>query len=348
MKIAVTGFMLDPTGLGESARRLVAALQTVGADVSAGPILTDGGGQLPSHPVVERLLAQPRPEEPDVNLIIAAATDFPGLRIPAKRTVGYTFWETDRVHDKVAAGAATVDRLLVASHQNLQAFYSTGIRPWLVPLPALPPLEVAPLEIEEVTFVFYGIASWQERKNPTGLLVSYLTSFGEDDEVLLILKVSNRDSVLAHREIARLHKALNLGYNPPVKILAGQWSDQQIASLHARGDCYVSLSRGEACGLPMLDALAWGNRVISTDWGGQNEFLHGTGSAMLVPYHMVPVVQDYHYLSGHQRWAEPDLLEASALMQTASCVRRRLRKPEVSPMLSLESVGKTLMRALSD
>ena len=65
-------------------------------------------------------------------------------------------------------------------------------------------------------------------------------------------------------------------------------SDGEMLALHERGDCFVSLARTEGWGLGTFDAARLGKPVVTTDYGGQLDFLD-PALAWLAPHSMVPV-----------------------------------------------------------
>src|SRR5262249_50026254 len=85
-------------------------------------------------------------------------------------------------------------------------------------------------------------------------------------------------------------------------------------ALHERGNCYVSLDRGEGWGSPLFDAVARGKPVIATAFAGPLDYLRAD-AARLVPFTLAPVRQPYVYYGPQMRWAEPDVNEAAAAMR---------------------------------
>ena len=51
-----------------------------------------------------------------------------------------------------------------------------------------------------------------------------------------------------------------------IEIRSAAWSEAHIAALHERGDCYVSLHRGEGWGYPLFEAASRGTPVIATGY----------------------------------------------------------------------------------
>src|SRR6185437_16386461 len=82
--------------------------------------------------------------------------------------------------------------------------------------------------------------------------------------------------------------------------------DAEIAALHGRGDCYVSLSRGEGWGFGIYEAAWWGKPVIVEAAGGPLEYLL-PGDAYLVDCRPTPVRAPKHEASYtvEQSWVEP-------------------------------------------
>jgi hypothetical protein len=346
VKISLTGFLLDYSGYGEATRRLLAALDAVQADVTIGQVLSDGNGQLPPDEMAAKYLARPK-QSADVSLVVAAPDQFPMIAAPAPRRVGFTNWETDRLHPRAHRGCAGLDLVLVPSQQNVEVFAAAKLPVRAVPYPVMPPVAAEPLDIPDRPFVFYGVLSWQERKNPRGLLIAYLTGFTAEDRVLLVLKIAGHAGyVAAGRELTVLRETLNLPNPPKVRLIGGRWNEVQMASLHERGDCYVTLTRGEACHLPALEAVARGTTVIATDWGGHTDFLRGNPNAVLIPSRMVPVVQAYPYFDGTQCWADPDILAARAAMRAAYENGFVEKNPSDLSSRSLAAVGAQLVEAL--
>src|SRR5690606_35061560 len=90
--------------------------------------------------------------------------------------------------------------------------------------------------------------------------------------------------------------------------------------LHALGDCYVSLSHGEGWGLGAFDAAGLGKPVITAAWSAAPDYLAPGGVPWpgAIPHRLAsapsfPPSQPKFFPS--QRWAQPDLDGAAALMR---------------------------------
>ncbi len=339
--IAISGFFADPTGFGETARRYLCALNRVAADVMPGRILTDGGDRMAPEtwPWVNLQEFVEHTGNPDVHFIIAQAAQFPQVRLKAPRQVGFTTWETNKLPQSYLSGVAGMSDVIVPCYQNYCLYYDAGYpNSRFVRIPVIGPYEWSDgwqdklsragagvgqsLGISPGTYVFYTVSTLQARKNPEGILISYLTAFSGYDDVVLVMKVSGGAADLQRAKDIhqRLLLDINLPNPPKVKFIGGaQFTEEWLWGLHERGDCYVSLSRGEACCLPLVDSYAIGTSVIAPKWGGHLSYVKVVTEPkdryITVPGHMTPVVQRYPFFDGSQSWFEPDLCQAQDAMR---------------------------------
>jgi hypothetical protein len=164
--------------------------------------------------------------------------------------------------------------------------------------------EVEPARFDRIgdRYLFYVIATWSTRKAMSETVTAFLDAFDERDDVALVVKTTVHD-VFAVAQARRgqtvdarvwpQFASLLAGRRrvPEVELIAGDIPPAQIAALHARGDCFFSLTRAEGWGLCISDALAYGNPVVVTGWGGHLDYL-GTDYPLLVDYDLVPTTSD--------------------------------------------------------
>ena len=85
-------------------------------------------------------------------------------------------------------------------------------------------------------------------------------------------------------------------------------SDEEMAALLASASVHVLLTRGEGWGLPLVQSMALGIPVISTNWSGATAFLNAD-NGFPVDYKLVPSTQQ------HGRCAQPSTAHARKLMR---------------------------------
>src|SRR5260370_64839 len=101
-------------------------------------------------------------------------------------------------------------------------------------------------EIPQDDFVFYSIFEWQDRKCPHGLLTSFLGEFSAADRATLVIKTNPGAVGVARAALEGARKSSRS--DARVIVYPEGWNDAQISALHERGNCYVSLHRGEGKG----------------------------------------------------------------------------------------------------
>ena len=257
-----------------------------------------------------------------------------------KRNIGCTAWETDRLPAHWRALLRTADRIIVPSRQNRETFLHSGLDR---PVFAVPHIrrhrwcEYSPSEIKAAREdlgiasdhrVIYSISTWDPRKAVPELIDAFAQAFQADDAVTLLIKTTNagfdsgplysrrRTRDLATHAITRAAHAL--GRPMPNIVLHDEELDGDgIDLIHAIGDAYISLSRGEGWGLGAFEAATFGKPVIMTGWGGQTDFLGeswpGAVPFRLAPARLWPPYQPSYFPS--QRWAEAHLPSAAKLMR---------------------------------
>jgi glycosyltransferase involved in cell wall biosynthesis len=245
--------------------------------------------------------------------------------------VGHTVWETDQIPRHWAPCLEVPDLLIVPSTYSAEVFAASGVTTPIEVVPHVAPDTTRPAsrkfqDISEEIFVFYTIAHWDERKAVSATIEAYLKAFNRTDPVVLVVKTSpvdwrrwldrlprvGEEGSTAH-SLARLLAAHE---NPAeVRLLAGELSAADLASLHKRGDCFVSLARSEGFGLGVFDAVTYGNPIVTTGYGGQLEYLGGW--PYLVDYRLVPVDNPTGFPSyaPYQHWAEPDVGHGAELLR---------------------------------
>ncbi len=325
----------EPSGYGESARAYVLALARSGVPVTWTPLVWSRWPRPAYRAFTGRGVGDPeldplcnRPLEVDTVMVHTVPEYFPAWRERAAgaRLVGYTVWETDRLPRAWPPLLESVDALAVPSAWSRDVMRQAGVR---TPVHVVPHLPCEPTPgprwdggLGEGTVVFYTVGPWTERKAPWLVVEAFARAFRSSDAVALVLRTSERprSQGLAGRfsSTRRLVAGL-LGRHPDpprVVLLTEPLSCEHMAALRRRGDCYVSLSRAEGFNLPAFEAATQGTPVIATRFGAHLEILP-EDAADLVDCRLVPVDDPAGAPSytPDQRWAEPDVDHAAALMR---------------------------------
>ena len=225
-----------------------------------------------------------------------------------KYKIGYTMLETTGIPEDWVKQCNKMDEIWVPSHFNVQTFQNSGVRV---------PIQVMPLGIDpnyynphiisykkNHRYTFLSVFEWGERKAPELLLRAYSKAFTGKDEVVLICKVNNSDSSIhVENEVRKLELP---GDGPEIIFLYNtDFEDYEMPALYRSADCFVTATRGEGWGMPILEAMACGLPAIATDWSAQTDFCTEAYAYPVRVEKLVEAKAKCEYYQGFQ-WAQAE------------------------------------------
>ena len=349
------------SGYADEARMFLAALDSQGLE----PALTGYANSAPRVPLgsgTEQLLLRCEGRRPAPGTAIGVWHEKPidpALLSGRRRTVCRTMFETDSLPAEWVPQLNGYDRVWVPTPFNLETFARAGVRPELMRvLPGTIDLErftaqAPPRRVPGAEgFTFLSNFTFQERKGWRELLRAYVLEFAGEEGVTLALKLST-GFVSAGEIHARVHEFVaGLGVpparRPRIVITHDEVSDTETPGFYTGADAYVSPTRGEGWGRPLMEALACGCPVIASRWSGQLAFLDDAG-AWLVDGEVVPVPDDIDNPTFRgQRWFAPDVDALRAAMRAvvsdpvAACVRAASARPRLEAEFGLPAIAERL------
>ena len=128
------------------------------------------------------------------------------------------------------------------------------------------------------------------------------------------------------------------GDDARIVVMSERLDYDDVMTLYASYDAFVSLHRSEGLGLGPMEAMSVGTPVIATAWSGVMDFMTAENSC-LVEYDLVPVDvgSDSPYGAGsmatREEWAEPRAESA------ADCMRRIHFEPEWRATLGRQAMS---------
>jgi hypothetical protein len=228
-----------------------------------------------------------RPIEYDTVIMHTVPEHWPRIAERGMQNIGYTTWETDGLPDHWPPLLALPDKLFVPSTSNGELFpRGTSGKPvhvvphirrhaWNTPTPDEKISLRRKLGIPGDHFVFYTIGVWDPRKALGDLVALFARQFTSRDKVTLLIKTSAAPSsfaagaqpgapipALVRAEVDAAYVETGVSAAPIALLAAEDVSGRTIDVLHAIGDCFVSVTRGEGWGLGAFDAATLGKPVI--------------------------------------------------------------------------------------
>ena len=355
--LAYYGYVFDASGYGQAARAYLHALHQAGIELT----VIDLAGNRPRQvedPLVASLIGQP--VDADFHLFHGTPPLWARMAFPLRNVIAMTVWETDTMPTQWRSILMHALDVWLPCEFNATVFSAALSKPvFKLPHPVFSAEVNGDIsretmnewEIEADDFVFYSIFEWQDRKSPERTMEAYFRAFREEDATLLVLKTNPGASVVAARALAEMRR--RTGSRARATVRAEAWSEAQIAALHARGDCYVSLHRGEGWGYPLFEAASLGTPVIATGYSGPLDFLNADAHC-LVRHTLTAVQQPYAFYRPSMKWAEPDTGHGIELMRTvrAQPEEARERAADAAKRLvrdfSVDEIGRRAKRRLAD
>jgi glycosyltransferase involved in cell wall biosynthesis len=178
---------------------------------------------------------------------------------PLKTNVDELWVPSDYVRAMYLAAGVDPERVVtIPNGVDLDVFTPEGPRHELTDAPGA------------TRFLFVGGLVW--RKGPDILLDAWCDAFAGREDVTMVVKDFGADGIYraGQRDAIRAHAAS--GALPRVILIDDELSTDGLAGLYRACDVLVAPYRGEGFAMPVLEAMASGLPVITTDAGPTDEF----------------------------------------------------------------------------
>ncbi|TCS93634.1 glycosyltransferase [Hazenella coriacea] len=278
-------------------------------------------------------------------------------------SIGRTMFETDSLPSSWVPILNELTEIWVPSTFNRETFASAGVKEDRIHIisgtldeTTYHPSGVEPYPLPNTRrFKFLSVFDWGIRKGWDLLIRAYFEEFDSDDDVSLIMKVSNfvEPHANPYREIEEIAKKLGLRQYPHIQIINHSFSEEEMIRLYAATDCFVLPSRGEGWGRPYMEAMAMELPTIGTRWSGQQEFMNDENSYLIDLEGLIPVdpLHSPFYYHGHQ-WAEPSIDHLKALMRQIvknpleAKEKGRKARADLFPRFSPQTMGRQIFERM--
>lgn len=253
------------------------------------------------------------------SILLSACLKLNPLTILANHTIGVWFWELAKIPREWAIAGRLVDEVWAQSTFVARAFEGGRARVLVMPFVVDASLVTSygrdHFGITGDRFVFlmtFDYLSHVARKNPLAVLRAFKAEFGDDPDVLLVIKSVNKDRCRdAATEVASI-----IGTGTNVLTIDDYLNRDELLSLIHDADCYVSLHRSEGLGLGMAEAMSLGTLVVATGYSGNMDFMNAD-IALLVDYRLQPVDAAEYPYARNNVWADPSMASARMQMRVA-------------------------------
>jgi hypothetical protein len=299
------------------------------------PYFSSGDISAEMHDIAPFLVSDARLLHYPINLFCAPVIYFPRTieSLPAEVTQGKfnaatVWWETTKLHNTWIAGLMRMDALIAPSDFLAGVLAnSVHLTPVIKGFPSINiprgiggDRKMFGLPDNVTVFISsFDPNSDPGRKNPLATMAAFRMAFeASTADVRLVFRLNNAASSDFARQttqaiIDAAHGDSRIGF--AVEPL----NYQQVLSLFASADAYVSLHRAEGLGLGMLESMHLGVPVIATAWSGNMDFMNSRVTC-LVRYELENIAGNYPFyreevLGPGAVWAKPVIEDAAAWMR---------------------------------
>ena len=227
--------------------------------------------------------------------------------------IQWIVFESDKIPSKIMPNLEHADSVWVPSAWGNRILVANGISPdkiHVVPEgvdPSAYNIWSRPKQHRPYRFLFVG--KYEQRKSWSEVLDAFSRAWNNSPEVELVFKthlVSEDDSMAEFEQ-----KVSDLGLTN-IHVVVGAVDYMQ--HLYTVCDALLAPTKGEAWGLPIIEAAASGLPIITTNYSGHTEYLqHITNSVVPVDYQLGPIqcpIYQSHYTEPDNnwgQWAMPDV-----------------------------------------
>jgi ADP-heptose:LPS heptosyltransferase len=254
----------DASGYGQAARLYIRALRAVGIKV----MVVDTGARPAQVEDAQVAALLGEDSGADFNLFHGIPPWWAESAYRRRNVIAMTVWETDAMPQQWRNPLSHAIDVWLPCRFNIEVFQH-GLRRQPFRLPHAAPdiclngssalAAVSDfLNLAAGDFVFYSIFEWQDRKNPDGMIEAYLRAFSEENDAVLVLKSGGASAPAAAATLEQVRA--RTGSRGRVILRCEAWDEITIAALHSRGDCYISLHKGEGWGYPLFEAACRGSQ----------------------------------------------------------------------------------------
>ena len=211
---------------------------------------------------------------------------------PDANTALFTMWETDALPAPCVRTLNKAGLVIVPSRWSVDCFRRSGVTA---------PMEVAPLGCDQLVYNADGsfpeictfgtagaLAAGGVRKNAQRMIDLFRRAFPGEKNVRLRVKISPSSPAIETHD------------DPRIDVIRAVLPHAELANWYRSLTAYVNGSFGEGFGLHLIEAMACGRPLITSNYSGLTAFFEPS-LGYAIDYKLVPVKNDIYI----GQWADP-------------------------------------------
>ena len=234
-------------------------------------------------------------------------------RIGSGKFIGFPIFELDTFTDLEKHHLRSCDELMVCSQWAKDVVLS-NIFPADIPVVHdlfAEKIHVVPLGVDTEIFkphvskrpktIFFNCGKWEKRKGHDILLECFNRAFRHEDDVELWMMCHNPFIGDHNKEWENLYKNSPLG--DKIRMIPRQKTHEDVYNIMKQTDCGVFPARAEGWNLELLEMMACGKDVITTNYSAHTEFCNEKNSFLIDIDSLEPAYDGVFFTGNHGQWA---------------------------------------------
>lgn len=252
---------------------------------------------------------------------------FPGKGL----RIGYPIFELDDFNNIERHNLKSVDALFVCSEWAKKVIKSLGIntgRIYVVPLGVDPSIFSIQVNLNTDKTIFFNCGKWEIRKGHDVLHQIFNKAFTPNDNVELWMM--NHNPFISAQDESNWQKLYtNSPMGDKIRFIPRVASHKEVYNIMSTVDCGIFPSRAEGWNLELLEMLACGKHVITTNYSAHTEFCNNTNS-LLVDITNLEKAYDGKWFHGKVgNWASIEEPQIDQFVEHMRTVHNRKKRGEL-------------------
>jgi glycosyltransferase involved in cell wall biosynthesis len=239
-----------------------------------------------------------------------------------KVAYGMTFFEIDRLKPQAVIGLFSLEKIFVTSQWAKGVLENHGIYNGEVVKIGVSKEFYPRQRKDQGPYKFFNIGKLEIRKGHDILCELFNSAFEPEDDVELYIKWNNPFIANStQKEFEKQYKSSKMGKK--IHFVKAS-SKKDISNLITLGNCGIFPTRAEGFGLPILETIACGRPVITTNYSAPADFCNSTNS-FLVNVDKTESAFDNLWFHGDGNWAHIGNSQKEAFIEHMRfCYKNRL------------------------
>lgn len=222
--------------------------------------------------------------------------------LPSKNeTIGFPFFELDIFDVPRKRSLECVDRIFVTSQWGQNVLRSNGFGSDIVPL-GVDSSIFYPKINNSAAYRFFTVGKIEERKCTRYLGEIFANAFTSMDNVELHIMCDSPLPAIQQQMASFREMMKNSALGEKITLHSIKNTDYDLAEFMRRMDCGIFMTKAEGWGLPILQSLACGKSIITTNYSAQTEFCNSENANLVEIDHLEPAF-DGMWFQGLGNWA---------------------------------------------